>query len=729
MTRPIFFDPTGRRGLWARRSLATGLIAILIAALAFATTLIEVPAGSALALPLPHLHAARLVGLSEGHHSLRSWLPHWLGGRRGQVKRKLSIGFYVPDDESSLSSLRRHAGQLDWAVPALVSVTGRTHAVHIVDDPRFDHVIASEAHAPKILPMVQNIGAASWDGDNAARLLANRAASRHLAAQLASFVTQRHAAGLVMDFESLPETATGDYLRFLRLLRTALPSGAHLAVTVPAEEQGWRLRQFAQVSDRVIFMAYDQHWQGGIPGPIAAQSWFAQHVQNALRAIGSEKIVVALGSYGYDWHDGGADALSLDEAWLAAHDSSAAISFDPTSGNSGFAYDEGNKHHQIWMLDAATSWNEMQALKRLGIEGVALWRLGSEDPGFWNDLTAFRTDGLPDLRHLVSMLNTDVEGAGEILRITATPSDGARAVQFDPDGLIRQERYQKLPTPYQVRRTGAQPHMVALTFDDGPDPKWTPKILSILERAHVPATFFVVGENALEHPALLRRIVADGDEIGNHTYSHPNLATASPRQTELELNATQRLVQAYTGRSMRLFRAPYFGDAEPSTADELLPALAAQRAGYTVVGLHVDPNDWQRPRADKIVRDVVQQVEGATPDRSANVILLHDGGGERSQTVVALPRIIASLQAKGYRFGLVSQLAGLSQADAMPPVKAGDLTAVRIDVAIFIALAAASAVIGWLFVVAISLGIGRAVLMAFLAWFQSRRDRSARPRM
>jgi peptidoglycan/xylan/chitin deacetylase (PgdA/CDA1 family)/GT2 family glycosyltransferase len=608
-----------------------------------------------------------------------------------------------------------------------VSVAGRGHALHIIDDPRFDRLIASQPHAPKILPMVQNIGGGSWEGGNVARLLASRTASHHVAGQLAAFVAQRHAAGLVMDFEALPESATGDYLRFLQELRLALPAGAHLAVTVAAEEQGWRLRQFARVADRVIFMAYDQHWQGGTPGPIAAQTWFAQHVQDALRAIGPEKIVVALGSYAYDWHDGGADALSLDEAWLAAHDSSATVRFDAASGNAGFAYDEGTRHHQIWMLDAATCWNEMRALKRLSIAGVALWRLGSEDPGFWNDLAAFRSGGLPDLHHVASVLNTDVEGTGEILRITATPSEGARDMLFDNDGLITRERYRQLPTPYQVQRTGAQPHMVALTFDDGPDPKWTPKILSILERAHVPATFFVVGENALEHPGLLRRIVADGDEIGNHTYSHPNLATASPGQTELELNATQRLVQAYTGRSMRLFRAPYFGDAEPTTADELQPALAAQRAGYTVVGLHVDPNDWQRPRADKIVREVDRQVGDVTPDRSANIILLHDGGGERSQTVAALPRIIANLQARGYRFALVSQLAGLNQADAMPPVKANDLTAVRIDVAIFILLAGGSALLGWLFYLAISLGIGRAVLMASLAWFQSRRDQAAPP--
>jgi hypothetical protein len=121
------------------------------------------------------------------------------------------------------------------------------------------------------------------------------------------------------------------------------------------------------------------------------------------------------------------------------------------------------------------------------------------------------------------------------------------------------------------------------------------------------------------------------------------MATTGARTIKLELNATKRLIQAYTGRSTTLFRAPYFGDAEPTTADEIDPALVAQNLGYTVVGLHVDPNDWQRPGTDQIVQQTIDQVHGATADNSANVILLHDGGGDREQTVEALPRIIDTL--------------------------------------------------------------------------------------
>lgn len=721
---PVFFDPSGRRGRWSRRLVAGAIILVILSAIAFASTLISVPRGRDLTLPLPQTHATPLTLIDRAHARLRGWLPTAKGAN---PQTPLTIGFYMPDDDASIASLRRHVGAMDWVVPATVTLSGSGHALAIHDDPKFDRMIAAMPHPPKVLPMVQNFDGSQWDGAGTAALLRQPAARGKLIASLAQMVAAQRADGLVMDFESLPESAMPDYLAFLQELHRALPKGAALAVTAPAGDESWPVSRIAQIADRVIVMAYDQHWEGAAPGPIAGQEWFVNQVLAAQKAVGSDKLVIALGSYGYDWHENTTDALSIEDAWLAAHDSEATIQFDPASGNAAFAYEEAGDHHQIWMLDAATSWNQMQALKRLNINAVALWRLGSEDPGFWPSLAAFRSGGTPDLTTLRTLLSTDVEGTGEILRITATPTIGRRVLTFDSQNMITNEQYAALPTPFEVHRTGAQPKLLALTFDDGPDPVWTPQILDALEKANVPATFFVIGENALEHPQLLNWIIADGGEIGNHTYTHPNLALASPSEISLELNATQRMVEAYTGRAIRLFRAPYFGDAEPTSTDELIPALAAQKAGYTVVGLHVDPNDWQRPGADAIVKQVVDQVNSPTPDNSTNIILLHDGGGDRSQTVTALPVLIATLKAQGYQFVPVSQLVGLSQSEAMPPVDPSDLRAVRTDVAIFIVLAAITAALTWIFYAAIALGIGRGVLMTVLAWIQSRRRRPPPP--
>ena len=724
MARPIFFDPTGRRSRWSKRVVAALLGLVIAAAIGFAATVVNVPHGRDLALPLPQPHAAAMRG-TPARHGLAGWLPRRTAP---DPHSPLSIGFYVPGDDSSIASLRRHSAGLDWVVPATIAVAGPSHAITVTPDPAFDRLIAAAPHAPKVLPMVQNFAGEDWDGINAAALFRDPASSGALARRLGQMIAQRRQAGLVLDFESLPDDAILPYLRFVATVRAALPVGSKLAVTAPAGDAVWPLARLARVCDRVIFMAYDEHWESGTAGPIASQRWFVRSVTASLRSVGRDKLVVALGSYAYDWHAGGADALSIEDAWLAAHDSAAAPVFDRGSGNAGFAYDEDGQRHTVWMLDAATSWNQLAVLKRLGVDDVALWRLGSEDPGFWADLAAWRTGGTPDLSRPSALLDADVEGSGELLRITAIPTEGRRILVRDRAGIVIDERYAALPTPYVVERTGAaEPKRLALTFDDGPDGSWTPAILSELERAHVPGTFFVVGENALGHPQLLNRIVADGGEIGNHTYSHPNLAAASERTTRLEVNATQRLVEAYTGRRMTLFRAPYFGDAEPTTTDELGPALIAQRMGHTVAGLHVDPNDWQRPGADAIVRQVIDQVHAATPTNSGNVILLHDGGGDRSQTVVALPRIIAALRSEGYRFVTVSQLAGIPQNQAMPPVVGRDLLAVRADIAVFLVVAGIVAGIGWLFYVAIALGMARAVLMAALAWMQSRRRRPEPP--
>lgn len=724
MSRPVFADPTQRRSLWAKRIAGGFLGIILLTGLAFATTIARVPATPSPGLPLMHARPAAWHP-KHGHRSL-AWLLH--RHPAPVVTRPLSVGFYVNKDDSSLTSLRRNIDRLDWVVPTAARIDASGTSLVETRDPGFDRAMAGTATPPTLLPMVQNLNAEKWDGAGVLAVFRDPARSRRLAGAIAAMVMRRKAGGVVLDFENLPAGFGPDYVRFLKTLRPLLPRPAQLAITIPADDSNWPLAALARASDHLIYMAYDEHWQGGSAGPIASQGWFARQIDTARRAIGPAKLIVALGNYGYDWHKSGVDALTVEEAWLAAHDSDARIGFDQTSGTPGFAYEDAAGVHQVNLLDAVTAWNQLTAMRAMGLSQVALWRLGSEDPGFWEALAASRKHRRPDLSRLTELLGSDVEGSGELLRIAAVPTNGHRTVAFDPAGMIRTETYDKLPTPYVVERAGAfDPKALALTFDDGPDPTYTPRILDILEAAHVPATFFVVGENAIAHPALLQRIVRDGSELGNHTYTHPNLALDTPREERLELNATQRLVEAYARRKMTLFRAPYFGDAEPTTADELEPAQIAQEAGYTVAGLHVDPGDWKSPGVDAIVARTIAGVHAASADKSGNVILLHDGGGDREQTVAALPRIIARLQAEGYHFVTASALAGIPPDQAMPTVSGSDLAAVRIDLGVFIAIAAVLIVIGWMFAFAIAIGIARAIGLSLLAWQQSREKRASPP--
>lgn len=187
-------------------------------------------------------------------------------------------------------------------------------------------------------------------------------------------------------------------------------------------------------------------------------------------------------------------------------------------------------------------------------------------------------------------------------------------------------------SPIPIRRVPAG-SVVHLTFDDGPSSAWTPEVLQLLRRHRAAATFFLVGREAQARPRLVERIRADGHAVGNHTYSHPRLTGATPQLVAAEIERGSRHLR---GRTTCL--RPPGGNVD----DEV--RAAARRAGQRVALWDVDTADWRRPGADAIADAVARDV------RPGSVVLLHDGGGDRSQTVEALRALLPRLSAAGYRF-------------------------------------------------------------------------------
>lgn len=185
--------------------------------------------------------------------------------------------------------------------------------------------------------------------------------------------------------------------------------------------------------------------------------------------------------------------------------------------------------------------------------------------------------------------------------------------------------------------------VIALTFDDGPHPIYTTQILDILNEFNAKATFFVVGANAEKHPSFISRQINEGHEIANHTYSHSYKLT--PHQLEEELQRTSEIIYRITGTYPESFR-PVGG----SYNDDVIN-IAVEK-GYQVVlwSWHQDTKDWKKPGVKKIVDKVLN---GAKP---GDVILFHDAGGDRTQTVEALSEIIPELQKQGYKFVTISEL-------------------------------------------------------------------------
>lgn len=201
------------------------------------------------------------------------------------------------------------------------------------------------------------------------------------------------------------------------------------------------------------------------------------------------------------------------------------------------------------------------------------------------------------------------------------------------------------------------PKTVALTFDDGPDPTWTPQVLAVLTRYHVPGTFFMVGSRVAHYPQLARDVLASGSEIGLHTFTHPELREVSTTRVDQEFTATQLALAGATGQLSYLIRPPY--SSEPDALDDAYYQVIKRlgQEGYVTALVDTDSNDWQRPGVDAIVNAVLPVA------KTGGVVLLHDAGGDRSQTVAALDRLIPQLQAQGVRFTTVSAGAGLPPAD------------------------------------------------------------------
>ena len=312
----------------------------------------------------------------------------------------------------------------------------------------------------------------------------------------------------------------------------------------------------------------------------------------------------------------------------------------------------------------------------------------------------------------------DFEGEGEVLDVMAMPQPGSRMLTVDK-GAITDESFTAYPTACVVRRSGKQPKRIAFTFDDGPDPLWTPGVLDALKSVKAPATFFVCGVNAQEHPDLLKRMWAEGHEIGNHSFYHPNFGQIPQARVVMELNATQRAIQAATLRSTTLFRPPYGIDSQPSTAEEIAPVNEARKLGYVTVAEGLDPRDWEgHPTPEQIAGRVVQDAESG----QGNIVLLHDSGGNREATIKAIPLIVNRLRTLGYQFVPVSDLMGVSRDAAMPKVMGRELGMALLDRAVFMASSTVGRTLAVLFIFSLVVGTLRLVIVGILAWRQAQKE-------
>jgi cellulose synthase/poly-beta-1,6-N-acetylglucosamine synthase-like glycosyltransferase/peptidoglycan/xylan/chitin deacetylase (PgdA/CDA1 family)/spore germination protein YaaH len=724
--RQIFFDPQRKRWKRLRRILDVAAVISCLVMTGFIVNVLRNQHLPELLLPVP----------KHNYKALPERQPTLRGARepkstRRKTNRKpseipfntgegLRAAYYVQDDAASYSSFKEHVHQIDilfaqWFhvnAPSgnLMAMTGdNLHEYSVVDgntvhDPddqsKIKKWIQASAEDTQVFPHLNNYNprTQSWD-DGVGDVLKDPNKRTVLRNQILRFFqAYPNYPGLSLDIESLNDDAEPAYESFIQELYAAMHAHklvlyVNVAVSAPDDE----LKLISANSDGIVLMNYDEHEANSDPGPVASQKWFLGNLQRVLKIVPKQKIICAVGSYGYDWTLSIPDPkkgkhqkpkvldtedLSVSDAWQRASDADADLDLDYDSLNPHYEYidEDKNQRHVVWFLDGVSLLDEMRGARALGLQTFALWRLGEEDNSLWN---IWDKPSAPESLQALSKVqpghDVDAEGDGDILRVTGLPQAGSRTVTVDTDEtdprkkLIDDEHMDVYPRSYTIEQYGYHPNEVALSFDDGPDPKWTPRILDVLKQYNVKATFLMIGSEAAEHVGVMQRVYREGHEIGNHTWTHPDISEISARQLDLEVKLTGRLFASKLGVQPLYFRPPYDIDEEPDTDDQAAPVVTIQNLGYTIIGNKIDTDDWnEHPRKtpEEIAQSVLAQLQTMKikPQFRGSIILLHDGGGDRSLTVRALPVLIKTLRDNGYTIVPVSSLMGKTTAEVMPPL-------------------------------------------------------------
>ncbi len=780
MNSQVFYDPQRKRWKRLRRIFDVLALAGLVIGTIFVIGLLRIRPLPELLLQTPKRNYRALSNppvVSKTGQKLRRSSHRKTDSRPSDIPLNsgegLRAAYYVEDDPASYSSLKQHIKQIDLLFPEWLHVvtpdgnlTSYTidnrpypvvdaSGVHEVDrEQKVRRVIAESRQDTELFPLVNNYDPLTGSFlPGVGEFLRNDAARANFVQQIDRVLAANpDYRGLSIDFEEIPDDAQDRFNALIaELYANFQPRKLRLYVNTPVGDDSFSLKFLADHSDGLLMMNYDQHQTGSGPGPIAAQDWFTENLENVLKVVPKEKVICAIGNYGYDWTtELPADEktkgqkskkvpapkvirsqnMSTQDAWQAASDSDSQVELDGDSLNAHFAYDDEDAHvrHQVWFLDAVTALNEMRAARALGIQTIALWRLGQEDNSVWKvwDVPT-HADPAKDLAQVEPGYDVDTEGEGDILRVTRKPQVGRRTITMDDDKTVpmqfrsvADESMDSYPLSYTVEQYGYHPNQVALSFDDGPDPEWTPKILDILKRYKVRGTFLMIGEEAQNNVGVMQRAYREGHEIGNHTFTHPDISGISNTALDLQLNATERLFGSKLGVQPLYFRPPYSIDQEPDTNDQAAPVDRIQGLGYVIVGNKIDTNDWdEHPRKtpQEITDSVFQQID-AMKDRPwarGSIILLHDGGGDRSATIAALPMLIERLRARGLEIVPVSQLLGKTRAEVMPALTPKQRWQARADSVAFFLFSFFNHFVVWIFFVGDVLMSGRLIIIGVFA--------------
>jgi len=649
----------------------------------------------------------------------------------GEVKKYLPLraAFFVNWDMNSSYSLQKNIRKLNMVLPEWSFVLSSKGELNQRVEVRTLNTLRKNKVA--IVPMLSNFTNQQWNGDSVNSLMKDIPKRRKLISHIRDFLDHFSFQGINIDFENLPDASDANLLAFSKDLHDTLSENGYITtIDLPVTTSAKMFKLLANYYDFLFLMAYNEHSPDGLPGSISSMAFVENSLDIAMSEVPSEKIILGVGAYGFDWKKGTpGQKISYQNIVSLAKEHDGRLQFNFSEADISLRYyDNEGFEHKAHCNDAAGIFNIIRTSEDYGAGGVALWYLGSEDNRMWDyfdrslhsDSLKNKPYNLNNLENIKAISSVNYDGSGEILEILSAPTQGKTVLESDTtDQLISDEQYLKLPTPYLLKRYGANAEKkIAITFDDGPDENYTPKILDILQQKHVKATFFVIGLNIENNIPLIKRIYNEGHEIGNHTFTHPNLEITSDDRERIELRSTRLLLESILGYSTVLFRPPYNTDAEPKNLYQMRSLAVANNEDFISVTSFIDPNDWEEGvEADSIVARAIKN------QKAGNVILLHDAGGNRSETIKALPQIIDYFQKHGYTFVSVSELMGKSRNQVMPPVQKQLQFTEKLDYIFFFITFIWEHFLHGFFLVAILLIISRLLFVAVMAILQHKKEK------
>ena len=663
----------------------------------------------------------------HGKGVTKKYIDEWTNPSMG-----VRAAWYVNWDQHSMRSLKQGMKHLNMVIPEWFFINPTTCKLETRIDKKA-LCLLRKSGVP-ILPILTNNYGDSFRPEGIGRIMNNPEMRKRFINSVCSLCSKYHFQGINVDLEELSINDNALLTNFMKDLSASFhDNNMYVTQDIEPFNDDYDVEPLAKFNDYLFLMAYDEHNTDSKPGAVSSQHWVERATDWAAKNIPNDKLVLGLAAYGYDWPDGDkGNTVSFDQTMAAALDAGANIIFDDDSYNLSYSYyDDDNLLHDVHFTDAATLFNIMRFGTTYHLAGFGVWRLGTEDHRLWNfygkDLSweKVRKMNVSKLLRLDGYDDVNFVGTGEVMDVESEPKMGNVSLSMDNnDALISEEKYISLPSTYTVSKLGScRPKDLILTFDDGPDYRWTPRVLATLMKYGVPAAFFMVGLQMEKNLPLVKRVYDDGFTIGNHTFTHHNMIENSDQRTYAELKLTRMLLESVTGQSTILFRAPYNADADPTQHEEIEPMILAGRRDYLFVGEEVDPNDWQPGiNSDEIYKRVIDGVHRG----DGHIILLHDAGGiTRKPTLAALPRIISTLQREGYHFISLEQYLGMKRSQLMPAIPKGKTYyAMQANLTLAEMIYHVCDFLTALFIVFIVLGFMRLAFMYYLMVMEKRKEKS-----